>query len=109
MKKVTAIVGTASRKHTYLATRQFLDNLRSLGDVETEIVPLSDYQIDNLIFEPGFSTASDWIRELGFGAGMGLNNIQNCADDMIIDSVVNEGTKLEIIINLVKNVTETAN
>jgi multimeric flavodoxin WrbA len=45
MKKVTAIVGTASRKHTYLAARQFLDNLRSLGDVETEIVSLSDHKI----------------------------------------------------------------
>jgi len=51
--------------------------------------------------EPGFSTASDWIRELGFGAGMGLNNIQNCADNMTINSVVDEGTKLDIIINLV--------
>jgi CBS domain-containing protein/anti-sigma regulatory factor (Ser/Thr protein kinase) len=58
--------------------------------------------------EPGYSTASDWIRELGFGAGMGLNNIQNCADDMIIDSVVNEGTKLDIIIHMGKNVTQTA-
>jgi len=45
MKKVTAIVGTASRKHTLLAARQFLDSLRSLGDVETEIVTLSDYKI----------------------------------------------------------------
>jgi len=45
MKKVTAILGTASRKHTYLATRQLLDNLRSLGDVETEIVALGDYKI----------------------------------------------------------------
>jgi len=45
MKKVTAIVGTASRKHTHLATRQFLESLRSLGDVETEIVALGDYKI----------------------------------------------------------------
>ena len=45
MKKVAAIVGTASRKHTYQAARQFLENLRSLGDVETEIVTLSDYKI----------------------------------------------------------------
>ena len=45
MKKVTAIVGTASRKHTYLATSQFLDSLRSLGDVETEIVTLNDFKI----------------------------------------------------------------
>ena len=28
--------------------------------------------------QPGFSTAPDWIREMGFGAGMGLSNIQAC-------------------------------
>jgi len=27
---------------------------------------------------PGYSTAPDWIRELGFGAGMGLPNIKKC-------------------------------
>jgi len=45
MKKVTAFVGTASKKHTYKAVRHFLDNLQSLGDVESEIVVLSDYKI----------------------------------------------------------------
>ena len=45
MKKVTAFVGTASKKHTYKAVRQFLDNLQSLGEVESEIVVLSDYKI----------------------------------------------------------------
>jgi CBS domain-containing protein/anti-sigma regulatory factor (Ser/Thr protein kinase) len=52
--------------------------------------------------EPGFSTASDWIREMGFGAGMGLNNIQNCADKVDITSTVGEGTTLEIDINMAK-------
>jgi len=52
--------------------------------------------------KPGFSTASDWIREMGFGAGMGLNNIQNCADEMDITSTVGEGTTLEIGINMAK-------
>nr|MBC7246097.1 CBS domain-containing protein [Chloroflexota bacterium] len=50
--------------------------------------------------QPGFSTAPDWIRELGFGAGMGLNNIKACADVMNLDSKVGIGTRLEIIINL---------
>ncbi len=50
--------------------------------------------------QPGYSTAPDWIRELGFGAGMGLNNIQTCADEMHLDSKVGVGTRLEIIINL---------
>jgi multimeric flavodoxin WrbA len=45
MKKVTAFVGTARKKHTYDAVRKFLDNLQALGDVESEIVVLSDYRI----------------------------------------------------------------
>ncbi len=44
---------------------------------------------------PGYSTAADWVRELGFGAGMGLCNIRECADQMKLDSVVGEGTRLE--------------
>ncbi len=50
--------------------------------------------------QPGYSTASDWIRELGFGAGMGLNNIQACADEMHLESKVGVGTRLEIVIKL---------
>ncbi len=48
--------------------------------------------------QPGFSTAPDWVRELGFGAGIGLNNIQRCSDKMIIDSMVGRGTILGITI-----------
>jgi len=50
--------------------------------------------------EPGFSTAPEWVRELGFGAGMGLPNIQNCADEMKLESTVGVGTRLEIVIYL---------
>jgi anti-sigma regulatory factor (Ser/Thr protein kinase) len=53
--------------------------------------------------EPGFSTASEWIREQGFGAGMGLNNIQSCADAMDIQSKVNKGTRLDIKILMGKD------
>ena len=48
--------------------------------------------------KPGFSTAPHRIQELGFGAGMGLPNIDKCADKMKIDSEIGKGTKLEIII-----------
>ena len=44
--------------------------------------------------EPGFSTAPDWVREMGFGAGMGLHNIEMCADSMELESTVGVGTKL---------------
>lgn len=47
---------------------------------------------------PGYSTAPDWIREMGFGAGMGLVNIQKCADEMDLKSKVGKGTQLEISI-----------
>jgi CBS domain-containing protein/anti-sigma regulatory factor (Ser/Thr protein kinase) len=44
--------------------------------------------------QPGFSTAPDWVRELGFGAGMGLVNIKKCADEMNLKSSVPDGTHL---------------
>jgi CBS domain-containing protein/anti-sigma regulatory factor (Ser/Thr protein kinase) len=49
---------------------------------------------------PGFSTAPNWIRELGFGAGMGLANIKRCADFMKLESKVESGTQLDIVIYL---------
>lgn len=46
----------------------------------------------------GYSTAPDHVRELGFGAGMGLPNIKRNADALHIDSVVGKGTELRAII-----------
>lgn len=48
----------------------------------------------------GFSTASEEVRELGFGAGMGLNNIRRCVDKMDLTSTPGKGTKLEMKIFL---------
>jgi anti-sigma regulatory factor (Ser/Thr protein kinase) len=48
----------------------------------------------------GYSTAPNWIRELGFGAGMGLSNIQRCADSMKLESKVGVGSKLKIVFQL---------
>ena len=44
--------------------------------------------------EEGYSTATPLIREMGFGAGLGLPNMKRAADDMVIESVVGEGTKV---------------
>lgn len=49
--------------------------------------------------QKGFSTASPRVREMGFGAGMGLPNIKENADVFTIRSEVGKGTVLEIIIN----------
>jgi CBS domain-containing protein/anti-sigma regulatory factor (Ser/Thr protein kinase) len=50
--------------------------------------------------QPGYSTAPDWIRELGFGAGLGLSNIKACADMMKLTSEMGKGTRLELTIRL---------
>ncbi len=50
--------------------------------------------------QPGFSTAPPWVQEMGFGAGMGLPNIQACADEMQLDSTVGVGTHLRVTIYL---------
>lgn len=47
---------------------------------------------------PGFSTASQEVREMGFGAGMGLPNISRNADVLNLHSIPGKGTTLEITI-----------
>ena len=49
--------------------------------------------------EEGFSTASDKVREMGFGAVMGLLNIKKNSDEMHLTSTPGTGTTLEIIVN----------
>lgn len=58
--------------------------------------------------QPGFSTAPDWVREMGFGAGMGLNNIKNSADQFRIHSEVGTGTLVEAIIRLSQGTSGTS-
>jgi anti-sigma regulatory factor (Ser/Thr protein kinase) len=55
--------------------------------------------IDDLrqVLQPGFSTAPEWIRDMGFGAGMGLANIKRCADSMKLLSEPGGGTRLDIL------------
>lgn len=50
--------------------------------------------------EIGYSTASPKVREMGFGAGMGLSNIKNNADHLEISSTVGTGTTVTINVNL---------
>lgn len=53
-----------------------------------------------LAMKSGYSTASSAVRELGFGAGMGLPNMKKCCDVFYIDSKVNEFTYVKMILNL---------
>ena len=76
------------------------------GSIHVEIEPhqISIYAWDdgpgiadiNLAMKPGYSTATEEIRELGFGAGMGLFNISRCVDDMKLESEIGKGTQLNM-------------
>ncbi len=50
--------------------------------------------------QEGFSTAPHEVRELGFGAGMGLPNIKKNSDEMKIESTVGVGTTITITIGM---------
>jgi anti-sigma regulatory factor (Ser/Thr protein kinase) len=81
------------------------------GEVDIEITPeviaatLTDHGPGiadiNLAMQEGYSTASDMVREMGFGAGMGLPNIKKNSDFMEINSNPGKGTTVIIKVNLV--------
>ena len=54
----------------------------------------------SLAMREGYSTATPEMREMGFGAGMGLPNIQKNADRFEIASEVGRGTSLGIFFDL---------
>ena len=53
-----------------------------------------------LAMQEGYSTATDNVRSLGFGAGMGLPNMKRYTDSMKIESVLGEGTTITMTVNL---------
>ncbi len=97
---------------TYEAEINLMIHTNNGGVIRVEIEPhqitLEAYDdgpgIKNvdLAMKPGYSTATDKIRELGFGAGMGLVNIQRCVDSMILESTYGKGTRLRMKIFLQK-------
>lgn len=52
----------------------------------------------DLAMEEGFSTANEWVRSLGFGAGMGLPNVKRVADKFSISSEPGKGTFVMAVI-----------
>lgn len=75
-------------------------------DEKRIIIKISDQgpgiaDIDEAMRE-GYSTASSEVREMGFGAGMGLPNMKKNADDLKISSEVGKGTEVIITMFFVK-------
>jgi anti-sigma regulatory factor (Ser/Thr protein kinase) len=52
----------------------------------------------NLALQEGWSTANEWIRSLGFGAGMGLANTKRVSDEFSINSALGAGTTARSVV-----------
>ena len=50
--------------------------------------------------QAGFTTAADSVRDLGFGAGMGLPNMKKYSDEMTVDSVLGVGTTVTMVVRI---------
>jgi serine/threonine-protein kinase RsbT len=72
--------------------RVYIDPESITVETEDEGVGIPDIE---LAMQEGYSTASREVREMGFGAGMGLFNIKQCSDDLHIQSKVGVGTTLQ--------------
>ncbi|SMC55607.1 ATP-binding protein [Papillibacter cinnamivorans] len=53
-----------------------------------------------LAMQKGYSTASELAREMGFGAGMGLPNMQSYTDELIVESQVGKGTSISMLVRV---------
>ena len=53
-----------------------------------------------LAMQDGWSTATEQVRGLGFGAGMGLPNMKKYSDELLIESKVGVGTTVTITVNI---------
>jgi len=51
----------------------------------------------DLAMQAGYSTASKKVREMGFGAGMGLPNIKKNTDELVIETEVGKGTRVKMV------------
>ena len=73
-------------------------------DDEKIVAVLTDHGpgIENieLAMQDGWSTASEQVRGLGFGAGMGLPNMKKYSDELLVESKVGSGTTVTITVNI---------
>lgn len=70
-------------------------------DAEKLVLEISDdgpgIEDIDMAMQTGFSTAEDEHREMGFGAGMGLPNMEKNSDQITVESEKGQGTRVQMI------------
>jgi CBS domain-containing protein/anti-sigma regulatory factor (Ser/Thr protein kinase) len=78
--------------------------LRFILDEEKAVIEASDngpgMENPSQALEPGYTTASEWIRSLGFGAGLGLPNVRKVSDAFDLRSSPGSGTRAVATLHL---------
>jgi anti-sigma regulatory factor (Ser/Thr protein kinase) len=99
-KKIKSIVVALYEAEVNIVAHAYEGEIRVTIDTEQIQIELEDKGpgIENieLAMQEGFSTASEAVREMGFGAGLGLSNMRKNADELHISSKYGEWTKVVI-------------
>lgn len=89
--EMNVIIYAAAGRLTYTITPTYIE-------IKVEDMGPGIEDIEQAMVE-GYSTAPEWVRAMGWGAGMGLPNMKKNSDVFKIDSVVGEGTSIEMVMN----------
>ncbi|SHJ78649.1 Anti-sigma regulatory factor (Ser/Thr protein kinase) [Tangfeifania diversioriginum] len=102
-KIIKKIVVAVYEAEVNVAAHAYSGNVKALVGENDVVVMVSDSGpgIENveLAMKEGYSTASKEVREMGFGAGMGLANIKRNTDELKIETKVGEGTTVTFSLN----------
>lgn len=115
VKKALRLLGIPSETIRRIAISMYEAEINMVihgggGEINVEITPekVSLLLVDQgpgipdikLAMQEGYTTASNEVRELGFGAGMGLPNIKKYSDHLAVRSEIGKGTTVEIVVLL---------
>jgi serine/threonine-protein kinase RsbT len=101
LRRVVVVAFEAEMNVTMYAERGTLTFILTEDEVRLEVRDRGPGIADlELAFQEGYSTATDEMRELGFGFGMGLPNMKKNSDDLSVETEVGKGTSVFARISL---------
>ena len=101
LRRVVVVAFEAEMNVTMYADRGTLTFILTEDEIQLEIRDEGPGIADlDLAFQEGYTTATDEMRELGFGFGMGLPNMKKNSDGLRVETEVGKGTSVFARISL---------